>query len=141
MLGGGWSLGSVAEALGPDAATLYRYAHAFAGLGPEQYRAHERPGYRGLLTSAQPARLCREVSTALYTACGPFKPGQNGRTRCRSRSPGRRTGSTGWALPTSSPPSVPCGAKAAAQAALLGQLYSSRSDLRLSCGQSTKLES
>ena len=67
MLDSGWPVGSVAEALGLDEATLYRYVRAFADLGLEQYLAHERPGYWGLLNSSQLAALCHEVNTTLYT--------------------------------------------------------------------------
>ncbi|MBO3273253.1 helix-turn-helix domain-containing protein [Hymenobacter defluvii] len=43
---------SVAEDLGLDQATVYRYAAAFAALGLDKYLYHEQPGYWGLLTSA-----------------------------------------------------------------------------------------
>jgi transposase len=69
MLDGGWSLGSVAEALGLDETTVYRYVRAFTDLGLEKYLAHEQPGYWGLLSSAQLAHLCREVNMQLYTDC------------------------------------------------------------------------
>lgn len=45
MLDSGWAVGIVAEALGLDEATLYRYARAYADLGLAKYLAHERPGY------------------------------------------------------------------------------------------------
>ncbi len=67
MLDSGWPVGSVAEALGLDEATLYRYVRAFTDLGLEKYLAHERPGYWGLLSSVQLAGLCQEVNTTLYT--------------------------------------------------------------------------
>jgi len=67
MLDKGWPLASVGEALGLDETTVYRYARAFTDLGLEKYLAHERPGYWGLLSSAQLARLCQEVNTTLYT--------------------------------------------------------------------------
>jgi transposase len=69
MLDAGWPVGSVAETLGLDEATVYRYARAFTALGVEKYLAHEQPGYWGLLTSAQLAHLCRELNTTLYTEC------------------------------------------------------------------------
>ncbi|AWM34470.1 IS630 family transposase [Hymenobacter nivis] len=69
MLDAGWPVSTVAETLGLDEATVYRYAAAFAELGLAQYLAHEQPGYWGLLTSAQLAHLCREVNTHLYTDC------------------------------------------------------------------------
>ncbi|MEJ7664373.1 MAG: hypothetical protein WKG07_35040 [Hymenobacter sp.] len=40
---------------------------AFTDLGLDKYLAHERPGYWGLLTSAQLAHLCQEVNATLYT--------------------------------------------------------------------------
>ena len=67
MLDSGWPVGRVAEALGLDEATLYRYVRAFTDLGLEKYLAHERPGYWGLLNSSQLAALCHEVNTTLYT--------------------------------------------------------------------------
>jgi transposase len=62
-------LASIADDLGLDEATVYRYAQAFQTLGVEKYLAHEQPGYWGLLTSAQLAHLCRELNTTLYTEC------------------------------------------------------------------------
>jgi len=67
MLDAGRSLATVAQDLGLDETTVYRYGRAFTDLGLEKYLAHERPGYWGLLTSAQLAHLCREVNTTLYT--------------------------------------------------------------------------
>lgn len=58
---------SIADDLGLDEATVYRYARAFAELGLAKYLVHEQPGYWGLLTSAQLAYLCREVNQRLYT--------------------------------------------------------------------------
>lgn len=65
MLAAGWGAGQVAQALGLDDGTGYRYAQAFVRLGLS--RAHEQPGYWGLLTSAQLAGLCRELDPPLYT--------------------------------------------------------------------------
>ncbi len=67
MLDSDWPVGSGAEALGLDEATRYRYVRAFADLGLDKYLAHERPGYWGLLSSAQLAHPCRELNTTLYT--------------------------------------------------------------------------
>ncbi|RZK87400.1 MAG: IS630 family transposase, partial [Hymenobacter sp.] len=69
MLDAGWPVATVAETLGLDQATVYRYAAAFAELGLAKYLAHEQPGYWGLLNSAQLAHLCREVNATLYTDC------------------------------------------------------------------------
>jgi transposase len=67
LLDKGRAPGSIAEDLGLDQATVYRYAAALAALGVDNYLQHEQPGYWGLLTSAQLAHLCREVNTTLYT--------------------------------------------------------------------------
>ena len=67
LLDKGRSVPSIADDLGLDQATVYRYAEAFATLGLARYLAHEQPGYWGLLTSAQLAHLCREVQDTLYT--------------------------------------------------------------------------
>ena len=53
MLDAGWPVGTVAETLGLDEATVYRYVRAFADLGLARYLAHGQPSYWGLLTSAQ----------------------------------------------------------------------------------------
>ncbi len=58
---------SIADDLGLDEATVYRFVRAFTDLGLDKYLAPERPGYWGLLSSAQLARLCHEVNTTLYT--------------------------------------------------------------------------
>jgi transposase len=67
LLDKGRSVASVADDLGLDEATVYRYSQAFAALGLAQYLAHERLSYWGLLTSAQLAHRCREVNATLYT--------------------------------------------------------------------------
>ena len=69
LLDKGRSAGSIADDLGLDQATVYRYAAAFAELGLAKYLVHEQPGYWGLLTSAQLAHLCQQVNAALYTDC------------------------------------------------------------------------
>lgn len=69
MLDADWPVATVAETLGLDEATVYRYARAFAALGLARYLAHEQPGYWGLLTSAQLAHLCQQVNATLYTDC------------------------------------------------------------------------
>ncbi|TDN37828.1 IS630 family transposase [Hymenobacter sp. UV11] len=69
LLDKGRSAGSIADDLGLDQATVYRYAAAFTELGLAQYLAHEQPGYWGLLTSAQLAHLCQQVNAQLYTDC------------------------------------------------------------------------
>ena len=62
-------LTSVADDLGLNETTVYRYARAFTMLGVARYLAHEQPGYWGLLTSAQLAHLCQQVNATLYTDC------------------------------------------------------------------------
>ena len=69
MLDAGRAAATVAQDLGLDDGTVYRYADAFARLGLEKYPAHEPRGYWGLLTSAQLAGLCRELRRVLYTDC------------------------------------------------------------------------
>ncbi len=69
MLNAGRSVATVAQDLGLDDGTVYRYAQAFTRLGLAKYLAHEQPGYWGLLTSAQLAGLCRELTQTLYTDC------------------------------------------------------------------------
>ncbi|MGI4737129.1 MAG: IS630 family transposase [Janthinobacterium lividum] len=69
LLDKGRSAGSIADDLGLDQATVYRYAAAFTELGLAKYLVHEQPGYWGLLTSAQLAHLCQQVNPTLYTDC------------------------------------------------------------------------
>jgi len=66
-------LASVADDLGLDETTVYRYARAFTPLGVDQYLAHEQPDYWGLLTSAQLAHLCREVNATRYSDCSALQ--------------------------------------------------------------------
>lgn len=67
LLDAGWGAGQVAQALGLDDGTVYRYAQAWQRLGVEKYLLHEAPGYWGLLPSAGLAALSREVEQTLYT--------------------------------------------------------------------------
>lgn len=60
------SASSIAEDLGLDEATVYRYAQAWQRLGLDKYLVHERSGYWGLLPSAGLAALGREVEQTLY---------------------------------------------------------------------------
>ncbi|RZL02416.1 MAG: hypothetical protein EOO62_22375 [Hymenobacter sp.] len=69
LLDKGRSVASIADDLGLDEATVYRYAAAFTTLDLAKYLAHEQPGYWGLLASAQLAHLCQQVNTQLYTDC------------------------------------------------------------------------
>ncbi len=67
LLDKGRSAGSIADDLGLDDGTVYRYAQAWQRLGQEKYLVHEAPGYWGLLPSAGLAALSREVEQTLYT--------------------------------------------------------------------------
>ena len=69
LLDKGRPVSAVADDLGLDEASVYRYARAFAELGLAGYLAAEPPRYWGLLTSAQLARLCRQLDAHLYTDC------------------------------------------------------------------------
>lgn len=67
LLDKGRSASSIADDLGLDEATVYRYAQAWQRLGLDKYLVHEAPGYWGLLPSAGLAALSREVEHTLYT--------------------------------------------------------------------------
>src|SRR4028119_2230027 len=70
MLDAGWGAGQVAQALGLDDGTVYRYAQAWQRLGLAKELVHEIPGYWGLLPVEQSAGLAalnREFEQTLYT--------------------------------------------------------------------------
>jgi transposase len=69
MLDRGRAVAAVAEDLGLDQATVYRYAQTYQLLGLAGYLKAQQPGYWALLTSAQLAGLCRELGDTLYTDC------------------------------------------------------------------------
>jgi len=69
MLDQGHAAAAVAQALGVDGSSVYRYAQAYRLQGLVAYLRAEQPGYWGLLTSAQLAGLCHEVGQTLYTDC------------------------------------------------------------------------
>ena len=98
LLDRGRAVPAIAEDLGLDAATVYRYAQVYREKGLAGYLAAEQPGYWGLLTSAQLADkslvqvflppyspnlnlveclwkfLRQKISnTAFYRTKGPFK--------------------------------------------------------------------
>lgn len=122
MLDAAWPVATVAETLGLDEATVYRYARAFAELGLAKYLAHEQLGYWGLLTSAQLAHLCREVNATLYTDAKDLQAwllrtyrvaySRSGLTNLLHR--------LGFTYKLTTP--VPCQAEAGAQAAFLDEL-------------------
>ena len=67
LLDKGRPAGSIADDLGLDDGTVYRYAQAWQRLGVDKYLVHEAPGYWGLLPSAGLAALSQEVAQTLYT--------------------------------------------------------------------------
>ncbi|OGX89349.1 hypothetical protein BEN47_19750 [Hymenobacter lapidarius] len=69
LLDRGRAVAAIAEDLGLDEATVYRYAQTYREKGLAGYLAAEQPGYWGLLTSAQLAGLCRELNQTLYADC------------------------------------------------------------------------
>ena len=69
LLDRGRAVAAIAEDLGLDEATVYRYAQVYREKGLAGYLAAEQPGYWGLLTSAQLAGLARELGQTLYTDC------------------------------------------------------------------------
>ncbi|WP_216690081.1 helix-turn-helix domain-containing protein [Hymenobacter siberiensis] len=69
MLDQGHAAARVAQALGVDVSSVYRYAQTYQLHGLAGYLRAEQPGYWGLLTSAQLAGLCRELGQQLYTDC------------------------------------------------------------------------
>ena len=121
MLDHGRPAGIIAQDLGLDDGTVYRYAEAFGRLGLARYLAHEQPGYWGLLTSAQLAGLCHELGQTLYTDCRAVQAwlaqaygvaySVSGLTDLLHR--------LGFCYKLTTP--VPCEADAAAQAAFLAE--------------------
>lgn len=119
LLDKGRSAGSIADDLGLDDGTVYRYAKAWQRLGLAQYLVHEAPGYWGLLPSAGLAALCRQVEQTLYTdvrAVGAWlhrhwgvRYSRSGLTQLLHR--------LGFSYKLTTP--VPCEADAAQQAAFL----------------------
>ena len=69
MLDHGHAAATIAQNLGVDASSIYRYAQAYRLQGLVGLLAGEQPGYWGLLTSAQLAGLGRELDQTLYTDC------------------------------------------------------------------------
>ena len=69
MLDHGHAAATIAQNLGVEASSVYRYAQAYRLQGPVGLLAGEQPGYWGLLTSAQLAGPRRELDQTLYTDC------------------------------------------------------------------------
>ena len=61
MLHQGHAAATVAQALGVDVSSVYRYAQTYQLQGLSGSLRAEQPGYWGLLTSVQLAGLCREL--------------------------------------------------------------------------------
>jgi transposase len=69
MLDHGRSAAGIAQDLGLDESTVYRYARAYQDLGLAAMLAAERVGYPGRLSSVQVEALRAEIGRALYTDC------------------------------------------------------------------------
>lgn len=69
LLDKGRPVASIAEDLGLDDGTVYRYVQFYQVQGLEKYLAADQARYWGLLTSAQLAHLCQEVDRTLYLDC------------------------------------------------------------------------
>jgi transposase len=69
MLDRGRAVAAIAEDLGLNEATVYRYAQTYRVQGLVGYLKAEQPGYWGLLSSAQLAGLTRELGQTFYTDC------------------------------------------------------------------------
>ena len=75
LLDRGRAVAALAEDLGLDEATGYRYRQTDQLLGLTGYLRAGQSGCRGLLTSAQLASLRREPGQALYPDAGPLPTG------------------------------------------------------------------
>ena len=69
LLDRGRAVAAIAEDLGLDEATVYRYAQTYQLQDLAGYLRTEQPGYWGLRTSVQLAGLCRELGQQFYTDC------------------------------------------------------------------------
>jgi len=67
MLSTGMSFEQVAEHLGIDRSTVYRYLQSYQTDGLEQYLSTDYKGYWGQLSCVQIAELRKELNTNLYT--------------------------------------------------------------------------
>jgi transposase len=119
LLDAGRSAATVAQDLGLDDATVYRYAEAFARLGLEKYLAHEQRGYWGLLPSPPLAGLCQQLRQTLYTDGRPIQAWRHQATGVRSSISGlaELLHRLGFVDKRTTP--VPCQAAADQQAAFL----------------------
>jgi len=121
MLDRGRAVAAVAEDLGLDEATVYRYAQTYHLHGLVSYLKAEQPGYWGLLTSAQLAGLCRELAHTLYTDCRALAAWLQTTSGVAYSVSGLtdRSHRLGYAYKQTT--AVPCQADAAAQTAFLTQ--------------------
>ena len=69
LLDKGRPVAAIADDLGLDQSTVCRCAQTYHEEGLRGYLRAEQPGYRGLLTSAQLASLCRQPDHTLYFDC------------------------------------------------------------------------
>ena len=69
MLDHGRSAAGIAQDLGVDESSVYRYAQAYQNQGLAAMLAAERTGYAGKLSCAQVAELRAEIGRTLYTDC------------------------------------------------------------------------
>ena len=65
----GHAAATVAQALGVDASSVYRYAQTYPLHGLAGHLRAGQPGYWDLLTSAQLVGWCRELDQAHYPDC------------------------------------------------------------------------
>lgn len=69
LLDKGRAVATIADDLGLDPATVYRYAAAWRTQGVAAFAGDKPAGYWGRLSSAQLAQLGQELDTHLYTDC------------------------------------------------------------------------
>ena len=123
LLAKGRSVPHIADDLGLDPATVYRYLAAYQTQGLARYldSAPEKGGYWGRLTSVQLGQLCQELDQTLYTDCRPIRDWLTASCGVTYSISGltallHRLGYT-YKLTTS----VPCEANAAVQTAFLAE--------------------
>ena len=69
MLDHGRPVAAIAQDLGLDVSSVYRYAQTYRLQGLRGYLTAEQPSYWGLLSSIQLAGLCRELGQTRYPDC------------------------------------------------------------------------
>ena len=78
MLDSGWPVGSVAEALGLDEATLYRYVRAFTDLGLEKYLRTSAPATGACSAVPNSAASARRLTPPAIPTSKLFRTGWRG---------------------------------------------------------------